>query len=81
MPYITRVKRVDIIWDVYRQDSQKATTREEWSYYTYISPNSTKIENEHHTEFLHFLAKQVVSSHMKGKDGPETTTQLCDNEL
>ena len=81
MPYITRVKRVDVIWDVYRQDSQKATTREEWSYYTYISPNSTKIENEYHTEFLHFLAKQVVSYHIKGKDGPKKTTQLCDNEF
>ena len=89
MPYITRglqpVKRVDVIWDVYRQDSQKATTIEEWSYYTYksstISTNSTKIEKEYHTEFFHFLAKQVVSYHMKGKDGPEKTTQLCDNEF
>ena len=89
MPYITRglqpVKRVDVIWDVYRQDSQKATTREEWSYYTYksstISPNSTKIEKEYHTEFLHFLAKQVVSYHMKGKDGPEKKIQLCNNEF
>ena len=79
MIYITRwlqpVKRVDVIWDVYPQDSLKATAREEWSCYTYksstISPNSTKIEKEYHTEFLHFLAKQVVSYHMKGKDGPE----------
>ena len=81
MPYITRglhpVKTVDVIWDVYRQDSLKATTREEWSYYTYKSStsslNSTKIEKEYHTEFLHFLAKQVVSYHMKGKDGPPET--------
>ena len=90
MPYITRglqpVKRVDVIWDVYCQDSLKATNREEWSYYTYksstISPNSTKIEKEYHTEFLHFLAKHlVVSYHMKGKDFPEKTIQLYDNEF
>ena len=89
MPYITRglqpVKRGDVIWDVYRQDILKATTREEWSYYTYksstIFPNSTKIEKEYHTEFLHFLAKQVASYHTKGKDGPEKTIQPCDNEF
>ena len=81
MPYITRglqpVKRVDVIWDVYRQNSLRATTREEWSYYTYksstSSPKSTKIEKQYHTEFLHFLAKQVVSCHMKGNEGPPET--------
>ena len=70
---------------MYRKESLKATTREEWSYYTCksstVSPNSKKLEKEYHTEFLHFLAKQLVSYHMKGKDGPEKTIQLCDNEF
>ena len=68
MPYITRVKRVDVIWDVYRQDSQKATTREEWSwsYYTYISPNSTKIENGNRISPLSGKTSGVVSHERKG---------------
>lgn len=81
MPYIMKqlqpVRRVDIIWDVYRQDSLKAATREKRGCGTHkrvtsssqIPKNSKSFVcgNEKKTELFYFLAKQVESCHIEGK--------------
>ena len=86
MPYIMKqlqpVKRVDIIWDVYRQDSLKAVTREKRGSGTRRRVTSSSqipknwksflCVNENKTELFHFLAKQVESCHVEGKE-------LCTN--
>ena len=75
MPHIMKqlqpVKRVDIIWDVYRQDSLKAATREKRGSGTCrrVTSSSHILKNwksflrvnENKTELFHFLAKQVES--------------------
>ena len=82
VPYIKKqlqpVKRVDIIWDVYRQDSLKAATREKRGSGTRRRvTSSSQIPknwksflrmNENKTELFHFLAKQVESCHVEGKE-------------
>ena len=71
------VKRVDVIWDVYRQDSLKAATREKRGLGTRRRvTSSSQIQknwkgflrvNENKTELFHFLARQVESHHVQGK--------------
>ena len=82
MPYIMKqlqpVQRVDVIWDVYRQDSLKAATRERRGCGTRsrVTPSSQIPRNwksflrvnENKTELFHFLAKQVESCHVEGKE-------------
>ena len=82
MPYIMKllqpVKRVDIVWDVYRQDSLKAATREKRGSGTRRRvTSSSQIPknwktflrvNENKTELFHFKARQVESCHVEGKE-------------
>ena len=82
MPYIMKqlqpVQRVDVIWDVYRQDSLKAATRERRGCGTRrrVTPSSQILRNwksflrvnENKTELFHFLAKQIESCHVEGKE-------------
>ena len=78
MPYIMKqlqpVKRVDIIWDVYGQDSLKAATREKRGSGTrrrvILFPDSEELE-----EFLtawmrtrQSSSRQVESCHVEGKE-------------
>lgn len=77
MKQLQPVKRVDIIWDLYRQDSLKAATREKRGSgtcrrvtcsQTVKNWNSFLCMNENKTELFHFLAKQVESCHIKSKE-------------
>ena len=78
MKQLQPVKRVDIIWDVHRQDSLKAATREKRgsgtcrrvTSYSQILKNwkSFLRVNENKTELFQFLAKQVESCYVEGKE-------------
>ena len=81
-PYILKqlqtVVRLDVIWDVYRQDSLKGATRENSGtgirrrvkLTTHIPGNwqSFLRVNENKTELFHLLAEQVTSIKMDGKE-------------
>ena len=81
-PYILKqlqtVVRLDVIWDVYRQDSLKGATRENRGtgirrrvkLTTHIPGNwqSFLRVNENKTELFHLLAEQVTSIKMDGKE-------------
>lgn len=77
MKQLQPVRRADIIWDVYQQDSLKAATREKRGCGTrkrvtsssQIPKNSKSFvcRNEKKTELFYFLAKQVESCQIEGK--------------
>lgn len=82
LPYVTKqldqVKRVDVVWDVYQDDSLKSTTREKRGTGTRrrVTPSSKLPKNwksflrvnENKTELFQFLAKELESTSVENKE-------------
>ncbi|KAK3731974.1 hypothetical protein QZH41_003373 [Actinostola sp. cb2023] len=77
-PKLRTAKRVDVIWDVYLPDSLKAGTREKRGSGTRrrVLPSSNLPKNwkgflrvnDNKTELFHFLANQLQSVYVEGKE-------------
>jgi len=88
MPHVVQqseyVRRLDVIWDVYREDSLKSSTREKHGSGTRRVESSSKIPKNWQT-FLHsddnkralfrFLSKQLEATIIDGKQIPSTFDQ------
>ena len=81
-PYILKqpvaVQRVDVVWDVYREDSFKSTTRERWGTGSQrrVASSSKLPKNwkgflhvgDNKTELFLFLAKELQAIDIEGKE-------------